>query len=43
VIVIIENAADNSLQIVKEADDPDLFEHMQSLREAILDFYVGLI
>jgi len=40
---IIEAAANQCIKIIKEQDDPDLYEYFASLREAILIFYESFI
>ena len=43
VLPYIEQAANASLNVVSPKENLDLFEHLSQLREAILDFYIGLI
>ena len=43
VMTIIGSAANASLQTVSEEENPDLFDYLAELREAILEFYVGLL
>eukprot|EP00358_Blepharisma_japonicum_P001435 CAMPEP_0202951322 /NCGR_PEP_ID=MMETSP1395-20130829/30280_1 /ASSEMBLY_ACC=CAM_ASM_000871 /TAXON_ID=5961 /ORGANISM="Blepharisma japonicum, Strain Stock R1072" /LENGTH=215 /DNA_ID=CAMNT_0049658235 /DNA_START=454 /DNA_END=1097 /DNA_ORIENTATION=+ len=42
-IAIIEGAANASVQQVREAENPDLFDYLSDLREVILEFYVSLL
>ena len=43
VIGFIDSAAGASLQQIEAEKDPEMFEYCLALREAILEFYVGLI
>jgi importin subunit beta-1 len=43
VLHYVDQAAEASATPVKEAENPDLWEYLIELREAILQFYVGLL
>lgn len=43
VLHFVDQAAEASATPVKEAENPDLWEYLIELREAILQFYVGLL
>lgn len=43
VLEFIESAANASVQDVRQASNPELFDYLKELREAILEFYVGLL
>mmetsp|Transcript_178 Transcript_178/g.152 ORF Transcript_178/g.152 Transcript_178/m.152 type:complete len:533 (+) Transcript_178:921-2519(+) len=43
VLALIEAAANASLTVIKEENDPDMYEYLASMRDALLQFYEGFI
>ena len=43
VLTLIQEAANASLNTIKEEDNSDLYEYLKSLREAIAEFYENLV
>lgn len=43
ILVLIQEAASASTSIVKEEDNPDVYEYFRDLREAVIEFYENLV